>query len=62
MLRVIFDNLPEEGSNRRLLAKSHSGTLRIMDTMRLMWLFLIIARTPIRARLNSYDDHTIMFN
>ena len=36
----------------KLLAKFHSGTLRIMDTMRLMSLFGIIAQTPIGIRLN----------
>ena len=40
MLKEIVGDLPVVSNNHRLLAKFHSGTLRIMDTMRLMSLFL----------------------
>ena len=38
VIRNIGD-LPEVSNNHKLLAKFHSGTLRIVDTMRLMSLF-----------------------
>ena len=49
--KCLIGDLPVVGDNHKLLSKFHSGTLRIMDTMRLMSLFfLIIARTPARIR------------
>ena len=47
-------------NNHKLLAKFHFGTLRIKDTIRLMsFLFSIIARTPIRIRLNKFVNHQV---
>ena len=42
-------------NNHEMLAKFHSGTLRIMDTIRLMLLFSIIARKLIGIRLKSSE-------
>ena len=40
VLEEIIGDLPEVSNNHKLLAKFHSGTLKIMDTMKLMSLFL----------------------
>ena len=57
MLSEITDDLPVVSNNHKLLAKFHSCTLTIMDTMRLyMALLWIIAQTPIGIRLYiSFD-------
>ena len=39
LLQEIIGDLPIVSNNDRFLAKFHSGTLRIIDTMRLMPLF-----------------------
>ena len=39
MLKVKFDDAPAVSNNDKLLAKFHSGTLRMMDTLRPMWVF-----------------------
>ena len=47
-------------NDHKLFAKLHSGTLKITDTMRLMSLFLIIARTPIGIRLKVLKALALM--
>ena len=53
-----FD-LPVVSNSHKLLAEFHSGTLRIMDTMRLISLFSIIARAPIEVPLNKHHNTEI---
>ena len=47
MLEEIIGDFPLGSNNNKLLAKFCSGKLRMMDTIRLIWLFLVIARTSI---------------
>ena len=49
----IIGHLSIVPDNHKILAKFHSSTLRIMDPMRLMSLFLIIASTSIGIHLTS---------
>ena len=50
----IIGDLPVESISHKFLAKFHSGTSSIIDTMRLISLFWISARTSIRIPLNNF--------
>ena len=50
MLEEIIGDLPAVSNNQKLLAKFHSGILRIM---RLISLFSIIAQTPVGILLKQ---------
>ena len=54
-LTEIIGDLQIVSNNNKCLAKFHSGTLRIIDTMRIMPLSKIIARTPIGILLEKAD-------
>ena len=47
MLEEIIGDLPVASNIHKFLGKFHSGTLRFVDTMRLISLFSVIGRTPI---------------
>ena len=53
MIEEIISDPPVISYNHKFLAQFHSGASKIMDTMRLMSLCSIIARTPIGIHLNG---------
>ena len=56
MLIEIIVDLPVESNNHKLLATFHSNTPSIIDTMRLMSLFGVIAQTSNRIPLNMFGS------
>ena len=61
MLQEIIGDHPVESNNHKFLAIFPSGTSSIIDTMRLMPLFLIIAGTSIRIPLKNFVVDTVAF-
>ena len=59
ILQEIMGDPPVVTMDHKLPAQFHSGTLKIMDTMRLMSLFWIIAKTPIGIRLKVLKKPTV---
>ena len=58
MLLEIIDDLPVESNDHKLLATFHSGTPSIIDTMRLMSLFRIIAQTSNRIPPDMFGSRS----
>ena len=56
MLIEIIGDLPIESNNHKFLATFHSGTPSIIDTMKLMLPFRIIARMSNKIPLNIFGS------